>query len=240
MTQRIKRKLKTVYDPKMTSTSAKVGRRPAASTATKPATRKPRTTKPAATKPVARKPRATTAKPAAKPAGRKPSNAKHPADAAFDKKRRKVLKDRKEGAKVGRLSGKAALTERLNQFKKRVEGFDKTADLHRELLAKRKAVQEANLKIRQAVAAKNLNARLKARRASLLSKKPTLKDGKVVVPAGKKATYTPIKPKLKPLPRIQDGKIVTTAKKKSTVTAQEHKAGTKAAKTRAKGGKKQA
>ena len=220
MTQRIKRKLKTVYDPKMTSTSAKVGRRPAASTATKPA--------------------ATTAKPAAKPAGRKPSNAKHPADAAFDKKRRNVLKDRKEGAKVGRLSGKAALTERLNQFKKRVEGFDKTADLHRELLAKRKAVQEANLKIRQAVAAKNLNARLKARRASLLSKKPTLKDGKVVVPAGKKATYTPIKPKLKPLPRIQDGKIVTTAKKKSTVTAQEHKAGTKAAKTRAKGGKKQA
>lgn len=236
MTQRIKRKLKTVYDPKMTSTSAKVGRRPAASTATKP-----RTTKPAATKPVARKPRTTAAtKPASKPAGRKPSNAKHPADAAFDKKRRNVLKDRKEGAKVGRLSGKAALTERLTQFKKRVEGFDKTADLHRELLAKRKAVQEANLKIRQAVAAKNLNARLKARRASLLSKKPTLKDGKVVVPAGKKATYTPIKPKLKPMPRIQDGKIVTTAKKKSTVTAQEHKAGTKASKTRAKGGKKQA
>ena len=87
MTQRIKRKLKTVYDPKMTSTSAKVGRRPAASTTAKPAARKPRTTKPASTKPVARKPRATTAKPAAKPVGRKPSAAKHPADAGVGYRR---------------------------------------------------------------------------------------------------------------------------------------------------------
>ena len=144
--------------------------------------------------------------------------------------------------KVDRTQGdiKAQLKTRLADFDKKLAAHDKAAALQVKLLEARKTVQQSNLKGRQAVAMANAKARLAARRKSMLSKKPMIKDGKIVVPKGEKATYTPKKFEAKPLPHIVDGKIVKTAPKKSTVTATEHKAAAKGAKTRAKGGKKDA
>lgn len=246
MVQRKQRKLKSVYDPKMTSTSAKAARKAAATRAPAssraPSAKAPKVSR--GTAPVRRGANAYLKQApknagAAAPAKRAPK-AVHPADKQFDNKRAKVLKDRKNGAKVKKLSGREALAERMKAHNARVADFDKSAGLQKKLLDARKKVQDSNLKQRQIAASKNLTTRLKARRAALLSKKPVLKDGKVVVPKGKAATYTPVKPKLKPLPRLVKGKIVTTKPKAPVVTAGEHKAGVKAARTKAKGGKKQA
>ena len=245
MVQRKQRKLKSVYDPKMTSTSASVKRKQSAATKAPASSRAPSAKAPKVSRGTAPVRRGANAylKQAPKKAGaaapaKRAPKAVHPADKQFDNKRAKVLKDRKNGAKVKRLSGREALAERMKAHNARVDEFDKSAAQQKKLLDARKKVQESNLKQRQIAASKNLTARLKARRASLMSKKPTLKDGKVVVPKGVKATYTPVKPKLKPLPRLVKGKIVTTKPKAPVVTAGEHKAGVKAAKTKARGGKK--
>ena len=223
MVQRKQRKLKSVYDPKMTSTSGKAARKAAATAA------------PASSQaPSAKAPKVT------RPAGGKKTPEVHPADKEFDNKRAKVLADRNNGGKVKRLSGKEALAARMKLHTDRVEAFDKSAAQQKKLLEMRKKVQESNLKQRQIASGKNLNGRLKARRAALLSKKPVLKDGKVVVPKGIEAKYTPVEAKLKPLPRILKGKIVTTPPKAPKVTAAEHTAGVKAARTRGKGGAKDA
>lgn len=144
--------------------------------------------------------------------------------------------------KVDRTQGdiKAQLKTRLADFDKKLAAHDKDAALQVKLLEARKTVQQSNLKGRQAVTMANAKARLAARRKSMLSKKPVIKDGKIVVPKVEKATYTPKKFEAKPLPHIVDGKIVKTAPKQSTVTATEHKAAAKGAKTRAKDGKKDA
>lgn len=240
--QRKQRKLKSVYDPKMTSTSAKAARK-AAATRAPASSRAPKVTRPTTGKILRPAGKKVTAAPAGRKVTAAPAAGKkqvHPADKKFDNQRRQVLADRRQGAKVKKLSGREALAERMKAHTARVADFDKSAALQKKLLDARKKVQDSNLKQRQLVAAKNLTARLKARRAAMLSKKPVLKDGKVVVPKGKSATYTPVKPKLKPLPRLVKGKIVTTKPKAPVVTAGEHKAGVKGAKTRAKGGKKQA
>ena len=235
MVQRKQRKLKSVYDPKMTSTSAKAARTAAASRA--PASsRTPSAKAPKVTRLPAGGKKTTAPAPAPKTGGRKV----HPADKEFDNKRAKVLADRENGGKVKRLSGKEALAARMKLHAARVDEFDKSAAQQKKLLEMRKKVQESNLKQRQIAAGKNLNGRLKARRAALLSKKPVLKDGKVVVPKGTVAKYTPVEPKLKPLPRLIKGKIVTTKPKPPKVTAAEHTAGVKAARTKGKGGAKNA
>ena len=231
MVQRKQRKLKSVYDPKMTSTSAKAARTAAASRA------------PVSSRtPSAKAPKVTRLPADGKktPAPKAPGGKVHPADKEFDNKRAKVLSDRNNGGKVKRLSGKEALAARMKLHAARVDDFDKSAAQQKKLLEMRKKVQESNLKQRQIAAGKNLNGRLKARRAALLSKKPVLKDGKVVVPKGTVAKYTPVEPKLKPLPRLIKGKIVTTKPKPPKVTAAEHTAGVKAARTKGKGGAKNA
>lgn len=221
MAKPIKRKLKSVHDPKMGSTSATVQR-------------KQGSTKPAATPAASPKPkRAPKAKPAADLTA---------ADKDFNNKRRKVLKDRKEGSKAGvtKRDASAQLAERLKAHDAAVAKAEKTASLQKTLQEKRKAVQNVNLKARQNATDANIKARNEARLKYMKAKKPVLKDGKVVTPKVTAPVYTPKKPKLKPMPRLENGKITYKPKVKHAPAAEDKAAGKQAAKTRKKSGPKAA
>ena len=218
MAKPIKRKLKSVHDPKMGSTSATVKRKTAAAPAA-PATPKPK--------------RTTKAKPAADITA---------ADKDFNNKRRKVLADRKDGQKAGvtKKDASAQLAERLKAHEAALSKAVKTAALQKTLQDKRKGVQNQNLKLRQAATDANIKARGAARIQYMKAKKPVLKDGKVVVPKIEAPVYTPKKPKLKPMPRLENGKITFKPKVKHAPAAEDKAAGKAAAKTRKKSGPKAA
>lgn len=221
MAKPIKRKLKTVHDPKMGSTSATVARKQGSA-------------KPAAAPAASPKPkRAPKAKPAADLTA---------ADKDFNNKRRKVLEERKNGQKasVTKKDASAQLAERLKAHEAAVAKAEKTAGLQKTLQEKRKTVQNQNLKARQATTDANIKARNEARIKYLKAKKPMLKDGKVVTPKPAAPVYTPKKPKLKPMPRIENGKITYKPKPKKVASAEDKKAGKEAAKTRKKSGPKAA
>lgn len=218
MAKPIKRKLKSVHDPKMGSTSATVKRKTAAAPAA-PATPKPK--------------RTTKAKPAADITA---------ADKDFNNKRRKVLADRKDGQKAGvtKKDASAQLAERLKAHEAALSKAVKTAALQKTLQDKRKGVQNQNLKLRQAATDANIKARGAARIQYMKAKKPVLKDGKVVVPKIEAPVYTPKKPKLKPMPRLENGKITFKPKVKHAPAAEDKTAAKQAAKTRKKSGPKAA
>lgn len=221
MAKPIKRKLKTVHDPKMGSTSATVARKQGSA-------------KPAAAPAASPKPkRAPKAKPAADLTA---------ADKEFNNKRRKVLEERKNGQKasVTKKDASAQLAERLKAHEAAVAKAEKTAGLQKTLQEKRKTVQNQNLKARQATTDANIKARNEARIKYLKAKKPMLKDGKVVTPKPAAPVYTPKKPKLKPMPRIENGKITYKPKVKHAAAAEDKAAGKQAAKTRKKSGPKAA
>ena len=219
MAKPIKRKLKSVHDPKMGSTSATVKRKTAAAPAA-PATTKPK--------------RAPKAKPAAKDLTA--------ADKDFNKKRRNVLEERKNGQKAGvtKRDASAQLAERLKAHEAALSKAEKTAALQKTLQDKRKVVQNQNLKLRQAATDANIKARGAARIQYMKAKKPVLKDGKVVVPKIEAPVYTPKKPKLKPMPRLENGKITFKPKVKHAPAAEDKTAAKQAAKTRRKSGPKAA
>lgn len=218
MAKPIKRKLKSVHDPKMGSTSATVKRKTAAAPAD-PATPKPKRT------------------PKAQPAADITA-----ADKDFNNKRRKVLADRKDGQKAGvtKKDASAQLAERLKAHDAAVAKAVKTAGLQKTLQEKRKGVQNQNLKLRQAATDANIKARGAARIQYMKAKKPVLKDGKVVVPKIEAPVYTPKKPKLKPMPRLENGKITFKPKVKHAPAAEDKTAAKQAAKTRRKSGPKAA
>lgn len=234
MAKPIKRKLKSVHDPKMGSTSAAVQRKKPAGTkaAAKPAA-KPATRKPAAK---------AAAKPAAKPAARKSSKDLTAADKKFNSTRARVLKDRKEGTKARgtKKPAGAQLAERLKTHAAAVEAAQKTAATNKLLQEKRKVVQNKNLKARQAATDANVKARGAARIKYIKAKKPVLKDGKIVTPKVAAPKYTPKKAKLAPMPRLVNGKIVTKPRVKKAADPDVKKGAKVGAKTRARGGAKAA
>ena len=217
--KRIKRKLKTVKDPKMTSHSAGVTRKGAG----------------AAAAPAAAPVKKTRTKKA-------PAAELHPADKDFNKKRRTHLEGQKAGAKAGvvKKDAKTQLAERIKAHGETVARAQKTAELQKTLQAKRKTVQSDNLKIRQKTADANLKARTDARLQYIKAKKPMIKDGKVVTPKIDAPVYTPKKPTLKPMPRLEAGKITFKPKVPKAPKAEDKAAGKLAAKTRKKAGAKAA
>jgi len=218
MAKPIKRKLKSVHDPKMGSTSATVQR--------KQGTKAPATP-------------AASPKPKRAPKANKDLTA---ADKDFNKKRRNVLEERKNGQKAGvtKKDASAQLAERLKAHDAAVAKAEKTASLQKTLQEKRKAVQNVNLKARQNATDANIKARNEARLKYMKAKKPVLKDGKVVTPKVTAPVYTPKKPKLKPMPRLENGKITYKPKVKHAPAAEDKAAGKQAAKTRKKSGPKAA
>ena len=217
---RIKRKLKTVYDPKMGSTSAGVKRK----TGTKTGTTK------TGTKP----------KDPVKKTGTKKLDG---ADKDFNNKRRKVLKDRAEGSKAKAKGGdiRAQFDARKASHSEKVKKLEAAYALHQQLQEKRKDVQLDNLKGKQKVTDANLKARFGARLAYAKARKPVLKDGKITLAAAKKPVYTPKKFKPKPMPRIgANGKIITTAKPKKAADPDKKAGAKRGAKTKDKGGAKAA
>jgi hypothetical protein len=215
---RIKRKLKTVHDPKMGSTSAGVQR--------KTGTKKTGTKKTATNAPVKR----TTKKLDA-------------ADKDFNNKRRKVLKDRAEGSKAKAKGGdiRAQFNARKDAHAEKVKKLEAAYKLHQQLQEKRKDVQLSNLKGKQKVTDANLKARFGARLAYAKARKPVLKDGKITLATAKKPVYTPKKFAAKPMPRIgANGKIVTTAKPKKAADPDKKAGAKRGAKTKDKGGAKAA
>lgn len=235
MAKPIKRKLKSVHDPKMGSTSAAVQRKqPAKAAGTKPATRKP------ATKAAASKTPAT--KPATRRAATKSTKDLTAADKKFNAARARVLKDRKEGTKARgtKKPAGAQLAERLKTHAAAVEAAQKTAAVNKLLQEKRKVVQNKNLKARQAATDANIKARGAARIKYIKAKKPVLKDGKIVTPKVAAPKYTPKKAKLAPMPRLVNGKIVTKPRVKKAADPDVKKGAKVGAKTRARGGAKAA
>ena len=218
---RIKRKLKTVHDPKMGSTSAGVKRK----TGTK---------QPAATTSTGVK------KAPVKKTGTKKLDA---ADKDFNNKRRKVLKDRAEGSKAKAKGGdiRAQFDARKASHAEKVKKLEAAYNLHQQLQEKRKDVQLSNLKGKQKVTDANLKARFGARLAYAKARKPVLKDGKITLATAKKPVYTPKKFKPKPMPRIgANGKIITTAKPKKAADPDKKAGAKRGAKTKDKGGAKAA
>ena len=217
---RIKRKLKTVYDPKMGSTSAgvkrKTGTKPAATTST------------------------GTKKAPVKKTGTKKLDG---ADKDFNNKRRKILKDRAEGSKAKAKGGdiRAQFNARKDAHAEKVKKLEAAYKLHQQLQEKRKDVQLSNLKGKQKVTDANLKARFGARLAYAKARKPVLKDGKITLAAAKKPVYTPKKFDAKPMPRIgANGKIVTTARPKKAADPDKKAGAKRGAKTKDKGGAKAA
>lgn len=135
---RIKRKLKTVHDPKMGSTSAGVQRK----TGTKPA---------ASTRKTGVKPKAPTPKTPVK-RGTKKLDA---ADKDFNNKRRQVLRDRAAGSKAKAKGGdiRAQFNARKAAHAEKVKKLEAAYKLHQQLQDKRKTVQLSNLKGKQKVTA---------------------------------------------------------------------------------------
>ena len=217
---RIKRKLKTVYDPKMGSTSAGVKRKTGPKTAATTST--------------------GTKKAPVKKTGTKKLDG---ADKDFNNKRRKILKDRAEGSKAKAKGGdiRAQFNARKDAHAEKVKKLEAAYKLHQQLQDKRKTVQLSNLKGKQKVTDANLKARFGARLAYAKARKPVLKDGKITLAAAKKPVYTPKKFDAKPLPRIgANGKIVTTAKPKKAADPDKKAGARRGAKTKAKGGAKAA
>ena len=217
---RIKRKLKTVHDPKMGSTSAGVKRKTGTKT---PGTKTP-----------------GTKTPGTKTPGTKKLDA---ADKDFNNKRRKVLKDRADGSKAKAKGGdiRAQFDARKSAHAEKVKKLEAAYKLHQQLQDKRKTVQLANLKGKQKVTDANLKARFGARLAYAKARKPVLKDGKITLADAKKPVYTPKKSTAKPMPRIgANGKIVTTAKPKKAADPDKKAGAKRGAKTKAKGGAKAA
>lgn len=226
---RIKRKLKTVHDPKMGSTSAGVQRKA-----------------PATKKPAAKTNSTLTGKNGAR-TSTKPKSALHQkidaADKAFNNKRRKVLKDRATGSKAKVKGGdiRAQFNARKSAHAEKVKKLEAAYKLHQQLQDKRKTVQLSNLKGKQKVTDANLKARFGSRLAYAKARKPVLKDGKITLATAKKPVYTPKKFDAKPLPRIgANGKIVTTAKPKKAADPDKKAGAKRGAKTKAKGGAKAA
>lgn len=216
---RIKRKLKTVYDPKMGSTSAGVKRK----TGTKK--KDPVKKTPAAKDPVKRTKKLDAA------------------DKDFNNKRRKVLKDRAEGSKAKAKGGdiRAQFNARKAAHAEKVKKLEAAYKLHQQLQEKRKDVQLSNLKGKQKVTDANLKARFGARLAYAKARKPVLKDGKITLADAKKPVYTPKKFVGKPMPRIgANGKIITTAKPKKAADPDKKAGAKRGAKTKDKGGAKAA
>lgn len=214
---RIKRKLKTVHDPKMGSTSAGVQRKA----------------------PVKKAPATKT--------NVKPKSALHQkidaADKDFNNKRRKVLKDRATGSKAKVKGGdiRAQFNARKSAHAEKVKKLEAAYKLHQQLQDKRKTVQLSNLKGKQKVTDANLKARFGSRLAYAKARKPVLKDGKITLATAKKPVYTPKKFDAKPMPRIgTNGKIVTTAKPKKAADPDKKAGAKRGAKTKAKGGAKAA
>lgn len=227
---RIKRKLKTVHDPKMGSTSAGVQRKApvkkAPATKTNVKQKAPVKKAPATKAPVKR--------------GTKKLDA---ADKDFNNKRRKVLRDRAEGSKAKAKGGdiRAQFNARKAAHAEKVKKLEAAYKLHQQLQDKRKTVQLANLKGKQKVTDANLKARFGARLAYAKARKPVLKDGKITLAAAKKPVYTPKKFDPKPMPRIgSNGKIVTTARPKKAADPDKKAGAKRGAKTKAKGGAKAA
>ena len=225
---RIKRKLKTVHDPKMGSTSAGVQRK----TGTK--------------KPAAKTNSTLTGKNGARTPA-KPKSALHKkidaADKDFNNKRRQVLRDRAAGSKAKAKGGdiRAQFNARKAAHAEKVKKLEAAYKLHQQLQDKRKTVQLANLKGKQKVTDANLKARFGARLAYAKARKPVLKDGKITLAAAKKPVYTPKKFDAKPMPRIgANGKIVTTARPKKAADPDKKAGARRGAKTKAKGGAKAA
>ena len=228
---RIKRKLKTVYDPKMGSTSAGVKRK----TGTKPAAK----TNSTLTGKNGVKPKAPAPKTPVKRGTKKLDGA----DKDFNNKRRKVLKDRADGSKAKVKGGdiRAQFNARKSAHAEKVKKLEAAYKLHQQLQDKRKTVQLSNLKGKQKVTDANLKARFGARLAYAKARKPVLKDGKITLATAKKPVYTPKKFDAKPLPRIgANGKIVTTAKPKKAADPDKKAGAKRGAKTKAKGGAKAA
>ena len=217
---RIKRKLKTVYDPKMGSTSAGVKRKTGPKTAATTST--------------------GTKKAPVKKTGTKKLDA---ADKDFNNKRRKILKDRAEGSKAKAKGGdiRAQFNARKDAHAEKVKKLEAAYKLHQQLQEKRKDVQLDNLKGKQKVTDANLKSRFGARLAYAKARKPVLKDGKITLAAAKKPVYTPKKFKPKPMPRIgANGKIITTAKPKKAADPDKKAGAKRGAKTKDKGGAKAA
>lgn len=217
---RIKRKLKTVYDPKMGSTSAGVKRKTGPKTAATTST--------------------GTKKAPVKKTGTKKLDG---ADKDFNNKRRKILKDRAEGSKAKAKGGdiRAQFNARKDAHAEKVKKLEAAYKLHQQLQEKRKDVQLDNLKGKQKVTDANLKARFGARLAYAKARKPVLKDGKITLAAAKKPVYTPKKFKPKPMPRIgANGKIITTAKPKKAADPDKKAGAKRGAKTKDKGGAKAA
>ena len=217
---RIKRKLKTVYDPKMGSTSAGVKRKTGPKTAATTST--------------------GTKKAPVKKTGTKKLDG---ADKDFNNKRRKILKDRAEGSKAKAKGGdiRAQFNARKDAHAEKVKKLEAAYKLHQQLQEKRKDVQLDNLKGKQKVTDANLKARFGARLAYAKARKPVLKDGKITLAAAKKPVYTPKKFKPKPMPRIgANGKIVTAAKPKKAADPDKKAGAKRGAKTKDKGGAKAA
>ena len=215
---RIKRKLKTVYDPKMGSTSAGVKRKPAPKT---PAAKPPKTPP----KPKTQAPEMDAA------------------DKEFTNKRRRVLKERADGAKATANGGdiRAQFNVRKAAHAEKVKKLEAAYKLHQQLQDKRKTVQLSNLKGKQKVTDANLKSRFGARLAYAKARKPVLKDGKITLAEVQKPVYTPKKFESKPMPRIgSNGKIVTTAKPKKAADPDKTAGAKRGAKTKAKGGAKAA
>ena len=215
---RIKRKLKTVYDPKMGSTSAGVKRKTAPKT---PAAKPPKTPP----KPKTQAPEMDAA------------------DKEFTNKRRRVLKERADGAKATAKGGdiRAQFNVRKAAHAEKVKKLEAAYKLHQQLQDKRKTVQLSNLKGKQKVTDANLKSRFGARLAYAKARKPVLKDGKITLATAKKPVYTPKKFAAKPMPRIgANGKIVTTARPKKAADPDKKAGARRGAKTKAKGGAKTA
>ena len=224
---RIKRKLKTVHDPKMGSTSAGVQRKTGTKT---PGTKTPGTKKTGTKTPGTKTPVKRTKKLDA-------------ADKDFNNKRRKVLKDRAEGSKAKAKGGdiRAQFDARKASHAEKVKKLEAAYKLHQQLQDKRKTVQLSNLKGKQKVTDANLKARFGARLAYAKARKPVLKDGKITLAAAKKPVYTPKKFAAKPMPRIgANGKIITTAKPKKAADPDKKAGAKRGAKTKDKGGAKAA
>ena len=217
---RIKRKLKTVHDPKMGSTSAGVQRKTGTKTAATTST--------------------GVKKAPVKKTGTKKLDA---ADKDFNNKRRKVLKDRADGSKAKAKGGdiRAQFNARKASHAEKVKKLEAAYKLHQQLQEKRKDVQLSNLKGKQKVTDANLKARFGARLAYAKARKPVLKDGKITLATAKKPVYTPKKFDAKPMPRIgANGKIITTAKPKKAADPDKKAGAKRGAKTKDKGGAKAA
>jgi len=122
---------------------------------------------------------------------------KTPADKKAEAERAKVLAERRDdkpsGKKKPKLDPKARLAARQKELAARAKDVSTKADkalsksakkesLHAKWLGNKQKVESANMTKRYAVSRKNIEARKKARLATMKKRTPKLKDGKLVTP----------------------------------------------------------